>query len=144
MTVIRYGKGRGSVELSGELKALVETLLEEAAPVAVSALKAELEPIAAQARKKWPTRQPRYGKSQDSKGKIETGIRVIPPATIEGYISNNAEYAWAIKAGRQSDTPVSSGQRVADVLIWQPVKKRSSTVAKKIADEMARKARKAK
>lgn len=144
MTVIRYGKGRGSVELSGELKALVETLLQEAAPIAVAALKEELEPIATQARKKWPTRQPRYGRSLDSKDKVEMGIRVIPPATIEGYISNSAEYAWAIKAGRQSDTPVAEGQRVADVLIWKPVQKKASSVAKKIADEMMKKARKAK
>ena len=144
MTVIRYGKGRGSVELSGELKALVETLLQEAAPIAVAALKEELEPIATQARKKWPTRQPRYGRSLDSKDKVEMGIRVIPPATIEGYISNSAEYAWAIKAGRQSDTPVAEGQRVADVLIWKPVQKKASSVAKKIADEMMKQARKAK
>ena len=144
MTVIRYGKGRGSVELSGELKAMVETLLQEAAPIAVAALKEELEPIATQARKKWPTRQPRYGRSLDSKDKVEMGIRVIPPATIEGYISNDAQYAWAIKAGRQSDTPVAEGQRVADVLIWKPVQKKASSVAKKIADEMMKKARKAK
>lgn len=144
MTVIKYGKGRGSVELSGELKALVETLLQEAAPIAVAALKEELEPIATQARKKWPTRQPRYGRSLDSKDKVEMGIRVIPPATIEGYISNSAQYAWAIKAGRQSDTPVAEGQRVADVLIWKPVQKKAASVAKKIADEMLKKARKAK
>ena len=144
MTVIRYGKGRGSVELSGELKALVETLLQEAAPIAVAALKEELEPIANQARAKWPTRQPRYGRSQDSKDKLEMGLRVIPPATIEGYISNSAPYAWAIKAGGKSDTPVSEGKRVADVQIWRPVKKGASVVAKKIADEMLKKARKAK
>lgn len=144
MSVIRYGKGRGSVELSGELKAMVQDILKEAAPAAKEALDAELGAIASQARRRWPVRQEKYGQSQDSRGRIETGIRIIPPATIEGYIANSAPYAWAIKSGRDSKTPVPRGLRVADELLWKPVRRRSKAIADRIADGLMQTAKRAK
>ena len=133
MTKLRYGKGRGSIEIIGPQKEIAMALLNEAEPMIVKVLKQELATREAFARRGWPKRQKRYGKSNNSRKKFEKTIRIVPPNGIEAAFSNKAEYAWAIIAGKDSKTTVKAGKRVADVLMWQPAKKSAKMLTEKLA-----------
>ena len=131
---LRYSKGVGSIEITGPAKEIALAILEKAEPEIMKAREKELLIREKYAKARWPTRQKRYGKSSKSKQKFTRLIRVIPPNTIEAVLTNKAPYAWAIKAGRESNTPVKAGKRVANVLMWLPAKKSAKAIAEKLAN----------
>ena len=57
---------------------------------------------------------------------------------IKGYIRNNAEYAWAIRAGQYSFTDVAVGKRVANELLFKPIVKASEEVIEALARDLMR------
>ena len=138
---LRYGTGRASVEVTGGLKKTILQALKAAEGDLIQILSDELKEIEAAAVKNWPVRQKKFGKSQDSKGRFQRGIRIVPPDTVEAYLTNTAPYVGAIKAGRGSSTTVGTGKRVADVLIWRPIQRRSDKIGQKIAQQLIKKAR---
>jgi len=77
-------------------------------------------------------------KSQDSKGKLRMGVRVNQKFELVAFLANDAPYAWAIKVGENSDTDMSYGTRIADELMWKPVRKLADKIAKSMADEITR------
>ena len=77
-------------------------------------------------------------KSQDSRGKLRMGIRVNQKFELVAFLANDAPYAWAIKVGANSDTDMAFGTRIADELMWKPVKKIANKIAKSMADEITR------
>ena len=138
---LRYGKGAGSVEVTGELKDMILKALRNTDKILLDAVEEELTKIEIEAKKNWPTRQKKYGKSKGSKDKFSKGFRIVPPATIEGFIRNTAEYAYAIKAGSDSTTSVEEGKRVVVELVFNPTDKAVERLVQKVADALIDKMR---
>ena len=138
---LRYGKGAGSIELTGELRELILKALKNTDKILLDAVEEELTKIEENAKKQWPVRQKRYGKSKGSKNKFSKGFRIVPPATIEGFIRNTAPYAFAIKAGSDSTTSVEEGERVAQKLVFDPAAGAAQRIVQKVADALMDKLR---
>ena len=132
--VVRYGKGRGSVEITGTDRDMFLQIVREADPIIVKVLEDTTEKLAENSEKQWLVRQKKFGKSKGSKFMHQTGIRIRPPYTIEAFVENTAEYAWAIKIGRTSDTNLREGRRLADAVLWSPARRSVDTVLKRIAE----------
>ena len=122
----------------------IETALarafDRAAPITEKELKKELAATKRAAVANWPVRQQKYGPSQGSKGKIQTDLK-RQGMTVEGSISNSAEYAWKIRAGADSRTNVARGKRIAEELLYKPSVKASNRIAKRLADQIVGKLR---
>ena len=101
----------------------------------IKTIKKEIKEVEKEAQKNWPIRQEKYGVSQGSRNKFVTGFHVTKD-TVEGFVENRAEYAYAIKSGRDSNTTVRQGKRVADALIVNPMKKAATKAAKEIGDKI--------
>ena len=138
--ILKYGKGRGSFEFDKEMSDLIIQSLKADSEI-VEVLQNEVERLAKSSEQQWLIRQPKYGKSKDSKSKHRTGLRIIPPYTIEAFVENYAEYAWAIKIGRESKSNLREGKRLADEVLWKPAKKGAEDVAKKTANEIIKRLR---
>ena len=82
-------------------------------------------------------------KSKGSREKLYTAF-VFSDGLLEAVVGNDAPYAWAIKVGKDTDLPYKEGVRVADKLLWQPAKRRSKTIASKMADAAIEAAKKVK
>lgn len=132
--VLRYGKGRGSVEITGTDRDMYLQIIRDADPIIVKVLEDTTEKLAESSEEKWLVRQEKYGKSKGSKHMHQTGIRIRPPYTIEAFVENTAEYAWAIKVGRTSTTNLREGRRLADAVLWSPARRNVDTVIKRIAE----------
>lgn len=141
---IKYGHGRGSMEIDGLQREIFLETIRSAEPIISLILQETVKEIADNAEKNWLVRQKKYGRSEDSRGQIQTGFRIIPPNTIEAFVENTAEYAWAIKVGAESQTNIPEGRRLADVLLWQPAKKQANNVVWEIARKTVRELRKVK
>ena len=61
MQSIRYGKGRSSVEITGELRKFVEQAIRSANPEITEAMEDLLEEVQGKARREWPVRRLRSG-----------------------------------------------------------------------------------
>ena len=151
--IIKFGSGRGSIEVSGEVKTLIESTLKSAEKELYEGIEKEIQALKVEAQKKWPVRQKRKNRagkvipdsvSKDSRGKFRTQIRLVPPATIIGSVSNEAEYAYMIRTSEkfQSVTaeggrvPVKDGARVVDKVLFQPGMKAAKRLAKIIAEKV--------
>ena len=151
---LRYGKGRGSIEITGPQKELFERALQEVAGETIKVLERELDENVEHAKKNWNVR---YGKpvvskrtgattikkeeSKDSIDKFYTGIRILSGGKeIEGFFGNNAPYAYMIIAAdysqRKNGSPstVPAGENVAENTMWEPSRKKVNKLIKKLAD----------
>jgi hypothetical protein len=132
---IRYGKGRGSVEISGKDRDMFYQIIKDADPILLEVLEDTTEKLAKQSEQQWLVRQAKYGESKGSKYMHRTGIRIIPPNTIEAFVENTAPYAYAIRVGRESSTNIRQGKRLADAVLWSPAKASVDKVLKEIAEK---------
>lgn len=150
---IKYTFGGASIEVTGPQRSLIEKVLKEANAELYNGIEAELEALKKSAMKNWPVRQVKKSKggrvldgskTKNSRGKIATQIRIIPPATIQGSIQNTAPYAYAIRSGEKErsvdveGTPirVKPGQRVVEKLIFKPGEKGAQRLAQIIAEKV--------
>lgn len=115
-------------------KALFDQL-KKAHPIMIKTIKKEINKAEKNAKQNWPIRQEKYGRSEGSKNKFVKGLEVSKTQVV-GFIENRAEYAYVIKAGRESNTTVRPGKRVADALLVEPIKKAAKKAAKEIADKI--------
>jgi hypothetical protein len=141
MTTLRYGKGKGSVEITGKDRDMFLEIIRAADPIVVKVLEDTTKKLAKNSEKQWLVRQAKYGESQGSKFMHKTGIRIRPPYTIEAFVENTAPYAWAIKVGRESTTNIRQGKRLADVVLWSPAKKSVQKVLQQIAEATVKRIR---
>ena len=109
-------------------------IIRSADSIVVKVLEDTTKKLAQDSEKQWLTRQPKYGESQGSRFMHKTGIRIIPPHTIEAFVENTAPYAYAIRVGRESSTNIRQGKRLADVVLWSPAQKSVQKVLQQIAD----------
>ena len=151
---LRYGKGKGSIEITGPQKELFEQALQEVAGETIKVLERELDENVEHAKKNWNVR---YGKpvvskktgkttikkeeSKDSIDKFYTGIRILSGGKeIEGFFGNDAPYAYMIIAAdysqRKNGSPstVPAGENVAENTMWEPSRKKVNKLIKKLAD----------
>ncbi len=140
--VLRYGKGRGSIEIDGSQRELILGTIRAADPSIVKVLEQTTEQLAKDSEERWLVRQPKYGASKGSKGQHKTGLRIIPPYTVEAFVENTAEYAWAIKVGPDSTTNIRQGRRLAGVVLWDPARRGAQKVVEAIAKETVKRLRK--
>jgi hypothetical protein len=77
-------------------------------------------------------------KSQDSRGKLRMGVRVNEKFELVAFLANDAPYAWAIRVGVNSDTNMAYGTRIANELMWKPVRKLADKIAKSLGDEITK------
>ena len=135
---LRYGKGLGSIEISGTQKALIEEALRDVAPMTMKILEDEIDKRVEFAKKEWIVRKKN---SKGSNNKFDTGIRILQGGKeIEGFFANNAPYAYMIKVADHSvkkngqKTIVPVGELLAEVAMWDAPKKDIDSVVKKLAD----------
>jgi hypothetical protein len=140
--VLRYGKGRGLIEIDGSQRDLILGTIRAADPSIVKVLEQTTEELAKKSEERWLVRQPKYGESKGSKRLHKTGLRIIPPYTIEAFVENTAEYAWAIKVGPTSTTNIRQGRRLANVVLWSPARRGTQKVIEAIANETVKRLRK--
>ena len=154
MKILRYGKGKGSIDITGPYKSLIEEALKMVAPMTVKIIEKEIDERVSFAKKNWnvrfgfPVTSKKTGKSyirkEQSKGsinKFKTGIRVLRGGrAIEGFFRNDAPYAYMIEAadysrrqnGQKSTVP--TGQKVSIVTMWKPAEKNVKNLIKKLAN----------
>ena len=130
MKTVKYGKGKSAIEFSGTQRRLIMENLKKAEPIIMLILETEIEDLKENSERNWLVRQEKYGKSQRSKDKHRTGIRVIPPS--------------AIRVGRESKTSVPKGRKLADELLWKPAKKNADRIVLEIAKQTVRQLKKVK
>jgi len=154
-TKLKYGTERGAITVDGDQKEIINDLLKAAEPAIMAALKDQVEELENNAKKNWPVRQQRKNRNgsvkKDSQSlrsidAFETEIRIIPPATIRASVTNTAPYAYAIRAGRKSESKnaqgqtisVKAGKRVSLELMWEPAKKGTKELLQTIGKETIR------
>ena len=121
---LRYGKGKGSIEITGTMKKMLEDAIREVAPLTLHIIETELDDRIDYAKKNWNVRygQPvttstgrTYIQKETSKrsiDKFQSGIRIIQGGkAIEGFFRNMAPYAYNIKAADYSKRENGSLQR---------------------------------
>lgn len=125
--------------LSGNGFEYTERLLELAAPETYKIIQEEFSKILENAKREWLVRAPNkrgFPTTKGSKKKLGMGVRLNRDMEIIAYLENTAEYAWAIRAGKDSDTTIPYGKRIADELLWKPAKKATDRIVKSLADEL--------
>jgi hypothetical protein len=150
---LRYGKGKGSIEITGTQKELLEQGIRDVAPLTLHIIESELDNRVEYAKKHWIVRGDRpvespsgkrrviKQKSKRSIDKFETGIRIISGGNqIEGFFSNVAPYAYKIRAASYSkredgsDSTVPEGKLVAQRTMWFPAASSVDKLVSKLAD----------
>jgi hypothetical protein len=150
---VKVRVGNATVEASPELNNLVNDLLEKALPETRRAIDHAIDQVLSDARRDWPIRTTRPTRQQLEGGesfqpeispqskrsidRFESGV-IIEGENILGYVANTAPYAWAIRAGRYSLTDVDVGKRVANELMFKPIKKQGDIVAEALAKDLMR------
>lgn len=160
---LRYGRGKGSIQIDGTLKKMLEEALQEVAPMTMHILESEIKERVKHAKKNWivrgdvertrknGTKYTYKQKSDRSIDKFKTGVRLLDGGrTIEAFYSNTAPYAWVIKAGKQSKkddgstSSVKPGQYVARETMFKASKAGVDKLIKKLADAYIKDQRKVK
>lgn len=75
--------------------------------------------------------------SQDSKSKLRKQFRIVGDELVI-EITNSAPYAWAIRAGKGSTGNTPYRKRVANELLWRPIRKSADKIAQKLAADLMR------
>lgn len=148
---IRYGKGKGSIEIDGLFRDLFEQALRDVAPMTMLILESEVDERVKHAKKNWIVRGDRpveengrvrieKQKSQRSIDKFESGFRILSGGKeVEAFFRNDAEYAYAIRAAdyskRDDGSPsiVPTGERIAEQTMWKPSKAGLPKLLKKLS-----------
>jgi len=145
---------RASIEIDQNLQQFYTGFLDTVAPNLKREIESSLEKIEREAKKNWPVRQPITRTSgsttvirETSKGswkKFERGFRIVQGGFFEGYLRNNAPYAWAIKFGKNSknnsgaNIQYRTGIRVSEELMIKPQRTDADRVVKALADDLVR------
>lgn len=160
---LRYGKGRASIEIDGTLQDMLEQALREVAPLTLAIIETEIEERVKYAKQNWIVQGNRAIQKKDgtwftikkeskkSINKFTSGIRIIDGGkAIEGFFSNRAPYAYAIKAasyskkGDGTKTTIPKGNRIADETMWLPSKAGVPQLVKKLTDAYIKEQKKVK
>lgn len=128
---IRVGKGGSSIEMSSGLEDMVRRVLNESAPKVIETLERETAELRASAEASWPV-GPDRGRRAHSRDLFDHGIRLPDGTTIEGFVSNSADYAWYIRTSRNG-----VNGNAFQKLVRRPARKMGKRIAEDLADELA-------
>jgi len=133
---IKIKAGNASIDMSSELSAITEDLVNKLLPETRRELDKELSRIEKEARDRWLVREEN---SKNSRDKLYVEMAITPNFELIGIVGNKAEYAWAIKVGGDAQkTRLSEGKRLSNELLFKPVKKSSDKIASTLADEITK------
>lgn len=133
---IRIKAGGTSIDMSSELSAMTEDIVNKLLPESRKELEAELTRIEREAKDRWLVREKG---SKGSREKLYVELAITPNFELIGIVGNKAEYAWAIKVGKDTqDSRLTEGRRLSNELLFKPVKKSSDKIASTLADEIAK------
>ena len=131
--------GKATIEVGTELDDMVSNVINKLFPEFKKEMEREFESIYKEAKKNWLIRRTKYGspskKTERSIDKLEFKVS-IQGGSIIGSVSNLAPYAWAIKVGERSETILPLNTRLANELLWKPVKKINKKLSEKLMDEI--------
>ncbi len=128
--------GGTSLDISDELVSMTDDLVNKLLPETRKKLEDELTKIEEEARNKWLVRE---DKSKGSRNKLYAEIAITPNFELVGVIGNKAEYAWAIKVGKDTQSSgLQPGKRLSNELLFKPVKQKSKDFANVLANEIAK------
>ena len=134
---LTFRSGNTTLKMSNEIQDMAENLVNKLLPDTRKIIEAELEVIEADAKKRWLVRKEN---SQGSREKIYSEVIITPNFELLGVIGNSAEYAWAIKVGKDTQkTQLSQKKRLAQGLLVTPMRKRTNKFANTLAREIGRK-----
>ncbi len=128
--------GGTSLDISDELVSMTDDLVNKLLPETRKELEDELTKIEEEARNKWLVRE---NKSKGSRNKLYAEIAITPNFELVGVIGNKAEYAWAIKVGKDTQSSgLQQGKRLSNELLFKPVKQKSKDFANVLANEITK------
>lgn len=135
---VRVKSGSTTADVSPELAQSIEKTLNALAPETKATIENAIDKIYQEAYREWPVRYHKK-RSGDSKNKLEQGIILdISDGSVYGFVRNTAEYAWAIRVGKNTRIDLPLGARVSNELLWKPVKKLADPIAEALANEIMR------
>lgn len=130
-----------SATISKDYENAFTNVLNKLLPTSKTHIDKTLQQIEQNAKDNWLIRRTKHGRidyknTKDSKSKVYAEITISPQKELLIKIGNTAEYAWAIKVGdRSKRTNVREGKRLSNELLWKPIRKESTKIAKFIADD---------
>lgn len=134
---ITFRSGNTTINMSNEMEEMANNLVNKLLPDTRKKIEDELDIIESEARSKWLVRK------KDSKGsrdKIYSEVVLTSGFELLGIIGNNAEYAWAIRVGKDpQDTKLPKKKRLAQALLVTPVRKRADKFADILSKEIGKK-----
>lgn len=139
MATKKIKSGNTTIEVGTELDDMVSNVINKLFPEFKKEMEREFESIYKDAKKNWLIRRTKYGspskKTERSIDQLEFRVS-IQGGSIIGSVSNLAPYAWAIKVGERSETILPLNTRLANELLWKPVKKINKKLSEKLMDEI--------
>lgn len=134
---LNFKSGNIQVKMSNDVMEGFENLVNELLPDTRRIIDEMLDKLENDARKRWLVREKG---SQDSRSKIYSEVYVSPTMELIGVLGNTAPYAWAIKVGEDPQgSKLPMDKRLADGLLFGPMKRASNKIVKVFADEIEKK-----
>jgi len=139
----RFKSGNVEIRMNRELDDAVENILRAVIPETRKEMERSLSALKKDAEDRWPIRRDNWGnisdESQFSREKMYIQISINANKEIEAKVGNSAPYAWAIRVGKRTKgTNLAERKRVANELLWKPVRKRkgiADAITEALADE---------
>ena len=133
---IKIKAGNTTIDMSGEIGSIADDLVNKLLPETRRSLDKELSRIEEEARDRWLVREEN---SKNSRDKLYVELAITPNFELIGIVGNKAEYAWAIKVGKDAQgSRLSEGKRLSNELLFKPVKKSSDKIASTLANEITK------
>ena len=124
---IRYGVGKNAVIMSDDMDRLFRRLLERIAPTVLREMEATVETLRDNAAKQWPV------KTGESKSKLQTALRIVPPGKLEAVVYNTASYVYFIRSDKVGKAP----KLLVPIHAWtELVRKPGEKMAQPLADRL--------
>ena len=130
---LKIQAGNTVVNMDNSLGMMAEDLINRLLPETKREIEKQLDVVKKDAIARWPVREKR---SKNSKGKIYSEIRLTTDFQLLAVVGCKAEYAFAIRVGEDTqETRLKPKQRVANKLLFKPIKKASDEMARVLANE---------
>lgn len=133
---IKIGRGRASVEMTGGLRDVMERVLSQRTYKRLAdRLDQEAADLLREARAQWPVSHRKGRRPDRSKDALQSGLRLIPPHTIEAFVeidprSKAIDYAFYIKSAKVR----SAGGHAYNALLRNPARRRGKKLAKELGE----------
>jgi len=131
--------GNSTVILPSNLMSTFDNVLDKIIPETRKELSEMVDRIEKEAVANWPVRRRKDGSinpnSKNSKGKIYTEVIIGTNFEIVARVGNDADYAWAIKVGARTKIDLPLGRRVANELLYKPMRKNTNKIIDTLATE---------